>query len=384
MERVCANALDLVRRSVLSSPVANASFVTTGDIHDMWIRDSTDEVRPLIGRGEYSTVASVLRMQAFYISTDAYANSFSRVRRPKHAQSPRQKRLHRWDWIATYNYELDSSAFFLRFMMDAWEETRLRRLLDWSADGLIAKATRNVLTTWSDETDHESKSTYRYVQLPRRGRGPPSRYTGMIWTGYRPSDDRSTYGYHIPANVFASTQLHRLADARLWNTTDEARQMASTIDAAVRRFGTKGGLYCYEVNGMGDCNLMDDANMPSLLGLPLLDPTFRVINRTAYKHTREFVLSGRNPYFFKGQGGSGVGSPHTPIDHVWPLALIIQYATSDNDSERRQMLAMLENHAIAHGGLLHESFSVKHGRRFTRPSFVWPNALLLTHVCNQN
>lgn len=54
-------------------------------------------------------------------------------------------------------------------------------------------------------------------------------------------------------------------------------------------------VYCYETDGMGNCNLMDDANVPSLLSIPYLDPSGEDYNREVYKNTREFILSDKNP-----------------------------------------------------------------------------------------
>ena len=36
--------------------------------------------------------------------------------------------------------------------------------------------------------------------------------TGLIWSGFRPSDDACTYGYLIPSNMFASVVLGYLAE----------------------------------------------------------------------------------------------------------------------------------------------------------------------------
>ena len=54
---------------------------------------------------------------------------------------------------------------------------------------------------------------------------------------------------------------------------------------------------------------MDDANMPSLLSLPI----YGYLNQTdeIYARTRAAVLSSRNPWSSNGTAGAGVGSPHT-------------------------------------------------------------------------
>jgi hypothetical protein len=56
---------------------------------------------------------------------------------------------------------------------------------------------------------------------------------------------------------------------------------------------------------------MDDANVPSLLSIPLYarnvlaeNPVFEDI----YQNTRRFVLSPNNPFFFVGRSCCGIGS----------------------------------------------------------------------------
>ena len=45
---------------------------------------------------------------------------------------------------------------------------------------------------------------------------------------------------------------------------------------------------------------MDDANIPSLLSIPLLDPSMEMYDKTIYEETKRFALSKQNQYYFTG------------------------------------------------------------------------------------
>ena len=126
-----------------------------------------------------------------------------------------------------------------------------------------------------------------------------------------------------------------------------------------------------EVDGLGHAKLMDDANVPSLLSVPLLGGSY---NQKVYANTRRFILSSKNPYYYHGRYASGVGSAHTPIDFVWPMSLIVQYRTAQGNIERGRIVRELAL-SSAGDGALHESFNVNDPRRYTRPKFGWVNAL---------
>merc|ERR1712091_807819 len=101
---------------------------------------------------------------------------------------------------------------------------------------------------------------------------------------------------------------------------------------------------------------MDDANAPSLLSLPLLEYTNT--SDPVYRATRQRVLSRANPFFFESRDGafSGIGSPHTGPGRIWPLSLIIQALTSEDEAEIAGCLAQLEAAAAA-TGFMHEAFA---------------------------
>ncbi len=125
-------------------------------------------------------------------------------------------------------------------------------------------------------------------------------------------------------------------------------------------------ILAYEVDGLGGFKLQDDANYPSLLSLPFLGGQRNLL----YRQTREFCLSNANPWFFSGPHGSGVGSPHTGENMIWPLAIAMQGITADKPADQLAALRLIER-TRSSNGFIHESFDVSNPERFTRDWFSW-------------
>jgi meiotically up-regulated gene 157 (Mug157) protein len=155
----------------------------------------------------------------------------------------------------------------------------------------------------------------------------------------------------------------------------EARALAKEVETALRQYAivdiAAGPIWAYEVDGYGGQVLMDDANVPSLLGLPYLgsspDPAL-------YGRTRNFVWSEKNPWFYKGSAGEGIGGPHIGRDMIWPMSQIIFALTSNSDIEIVRTIRMLQR-SSANTGFMHESYHKDDPARFTRAWFAWANTL---------
>lgn len=89
----------------------------------------------------------------------------------------------------------------------------------------------------------------------------------------------------------------------------------------------------FEVDGYRSKYFMDDANIPSLLSLPVLG--FVSARNEVYQSTRKYALSEANPFFFKGTQGEGIGGPHVGYQMAWPMAIVVRGMTSNDDSEVR-------------------------------------------------
>ncbi|WP_102124704.1 glycoside hydrolase family 125 protein [Deinococcus planocerae] len=373
------------------------TFVITGDIPAMWLRDSAAQVRPYLllapsDPAASDLIAGVVRRQVEYVLHDPYANAFNETASGARWEDDQTEMS---DLVWERKYEVDSLCAVLHLAFQLWRATGRTDHLDTR----FRAAAALILEVWRREQRHEAESPYRFVrtawqergQLPRGGLGSPIAETGMTWSGFRPSDDACRYGYLVPSNMYAVVvlgHLERLADEVLddLDLLREARSLAASIQAGLDahakvehpEFGT---IYAYEVDGLGNYLLMDDANVPSLLSLPYLGSCAQ--DDPLYLNTRRFVLSRANPYFYSGRAAAGVGSPHTPTGYVWPIALAIQGLTATDDVERLEMLRLLET-TDAGTLWMHESFSADDPRRFTRPWFSWANAMLcelVLHGC---
>ncbi len=356
-------------------------FVLTGDIPAMWLRDSTWQLRPLLAAAHeaqtYEVLAGVSRRQAAYVLLDPYANAFNPSpngncwHRDFESQSP---------WVFERKYELDSLAAFLDL---ALRLHRASNRCDHLDEQFVAAATL-ALEIIEREQQHDPAS-YQFVrlgaaahdQLSHDGFGAPVGRTGMSWSGFRPSDDACTYGYLIPANAHAAVVLEQLADLPALVHLAEpirakARAIAGDIRAGISAHAVtvkdERRIYAYEVDGLGQQVHMDDANVPSLLSLPYLgwcEP-----DDALYAATRDWVLSDANPWFSRGAAGFGIGSPHTPPSHIWPIAIAMVGLTSTDPHEVADCLDLLE--ATDGGtGRMHESFHCDSPDVFTRAWFSW-------------
>jgi meiotically up-regulated gene 157 (Mug157) protein len=382
--------------------------VITGDIPAMWLRDSSTQLWPYLtmaagdpaGPLSDALVGVALHQQEL-IAHDPYANAFNVFRDdadpPK--RNPSRHRRDRWGdhhadpLIWERKYEVDSLCFPIQLTARMVEITGRQDLLGDRFEAVARAAFR----TLRIEQDHEERSDYRFVRphgdglsrLARNGFGSPVAKTGLTWSAFRPSDDACTYGYNVPANLHAAAALQDLA--RLWemrgsqdakepNLAADALALSAELRSAVVRcgvvqYGDLGEIMAYEVNGFGDQLLMDDANLPSLLGLPLVaGGGYGDYEDPLYRSTRAFVLSQRNPTYTAGSVLSGIGSPHTRKGWVWPVALATQGLTTA-DLDARIGLVETMARTTAGTGHMHESINADDDRRFTRPWFCWADAM---------
>ncbi|WP_427050775.1 glycoside hydrolase family 125 protein [Paenibacillus sp. TC-CSREp1] len=364
------------------------TFVITGDIPAMWLRDSAAQVRPYLilaseDRELSDMIAGLVERQLRYILLDPYANAFNETESGNGHQTDLTEMN---DWIWERKYEIDSLAYPIQLSYLLWRNTG--RIDQFNT--VFREAVSRIIALWQVEQHHETRSPYTFQRLDapetdtltREGRGTETVYTGMTWSGFRPSDDRCEYGYLIPSNMFAVVALRYVQEIALKVLQDNemaeaARKLAEQIDEGIRKYGIVehpeyGMIYAYETDGQGNYNLMDDANVPSLLSLPYLG--YVTEDDEIYQNTRRFILSKANPYFYEGSAASGIGSPHTPEGYIWHIALSMQGLTSGDMQEKMNMLELIRQ-TDAGTGLTHEGFSANDPHEYTRPWFSWSNML---------
>lgn len=363
-------------------------FVVTGDIPAMWLRDSTAQVElyTRFAREDeelQEILEGVIRKQAEQVLADPYANAFN----PDDTDPDRgwKDETKRGPLIWERKYEVDSLCAPVWLAYAYWKATD--RTGFFSAQWLDMLKT--VICVFRLEQDH-SRSEYSFQRhdcpesdtLPCEGRGTPVALTGMTWSGFRPSDDRCMYGYLIPSQIMAVCAMRKgaeIAEAVYGDagTASDARSLAEEIEEGIRKYGIVkhpvfGEIYAYEVDGLGNVNLMDDGNSPSLLGIPYLG--YAEADDPLYQRTRSYVLSRENPYYYEGKMAKGMGSPHTPAGYVWPIGLTMQALTS---TDREEILGILKMLSETHAGTnyMHESFDPDDPEVYTRPWFAWANTL---------
>ncbi|HTJ66840.1 MAG TPA: glycoside hydrolase family 125 protein [Actinospica sp.] len=363
-------------------------YLVTGDIPAMWLRDSAAQVLPLLRLGEYvpaawQFAADVLRRQLSFIALDPYANAFNAG--PDGAGHQRDRTAMTPD-VWERKYEVDSLCYPLHLAERFWHATGRTDVFD----DLYWRAVERSLDVWEVEQDHEARSGYRFQRrfarsngtLARGGRGRPVAVTGLTWSAFRPSDDACVHHYNVPGNMFASLVLSRLpaiaevADPHSNTLIERATRLREGIERGLREHAVvqdpvTGPRWAYEVDGLGGVLEIDDANVPSLLSLPRLG--YCAADDPLYVATRKFILSPRNRYFYAGEVAAGIGSPHTPRRHVWPIALATAALTDPDEAVKRATVAKL---LATRGGTdrIHESFHVDRPRKWTRAWFSWAEA----------
>jgi len=366
-----------------------SAFVITGDIHAMWLRDSAAQVHhylPVAAQNDElaDIIEKMIKRYAIYVPKDPYANAFNEC---DNDRGHKTDLTFRSPWVWERKYEVDSLCSVIFIAYKFWKKTGRTGHLDED----YKKMLEIILDLWETEQYHAEKSPYTFERpdapvqtdtLQCDGRGTPVAYTGMTWSGFRPSDDACDYHYLIPSEMYAVVVLRYLAEIAREIYGDEAlalraEKLGAEIDAGIQAYGIVdhpkyGKIYAYETDGLGNYNLMDDANVPSLLSAPYLG--YCQANDPIYQNTRRFILSEDNPFYFSGSKLHGIGSPHTKPGYVWPISLALQGLTSSDPAEIEEVLSMM---ATSHAGtyFMHESIDANDEYNFSRTWFAWANSI---------
>ncbi len=369
-----------------------STYVFTGDIPAMWLRDSSVQLSPYIklAAGDddlQRMIAGTIKRQISYIHIDPYANAFNEKANGA-CWAKDETETNPWVWER--KYEIDSLCYPLWLSRRYWQATG-----DYSVfDEDFKRAAHLIVDLWRTEQRHRELSPYSFQRSDCRasdtltdgGLGAPVGYTGMTWSGFRPSDDACRYGYLVPSNMFASVVLEHIRQVATQVWADEelassAQTLKADIDSGIDKYARiehEGEtIYAYEVDGLGNHHLMDDANVPSLLSMPYLG--FCDVDDPTYLATRRFVLSEANPYFYQGKVARGIGSPHTPSGYVWHIALSMQGLTANSLQEMDDVIDMLEA-TDGDTGFMHEGFHPDDPATFTREWFAWANSIFSEFV----
>ena len=365
------------------------TYVITGDIDAMWLRDSSAQVWPYMQFADKDKdlkhlIAGVINRQTSYILKDPYANAFY--------DDPNKK----GEWTSDLTdmkagvherkYEIDSLCYPIRLAYNYWKTTGDESPFDQNWQNAI----KSILKVFKDQQQKEGKGAYSFQrETPHgtdtrtlKGYGYPVNPVGLICSAFRPSDDSTVFSFLIPSNFFAVVSLDQAAEmmealAKDTATAKELRALRDEVKQAIQEYAIVdhkkyGKIYAFEIDGYGNHLLMDDANVPSLLSLPYLDAID--VNDPIYQNTRKFVWSLDNPFFFKGTAAEGIGGPHVGMDMIWPMAITMRGLTSTDKDEIKECINMLKD-THSGTGFMHESFNKNDPKDFSRSWFAWANTL---------
>jgi uncharacterized protein len=365
------------------------TYVITGDIDAMWLRDSSAQVWPYLPLMPedpqlQQLIAGVINRQTKCILLDPYANAFykdeTKVSEWKSDFTEMKPGVHERKW------EVDSLCYPIRLAYGYWKISKDTA----SFDGAWHEAISKIVQTFREQQRKDGKGPYHFQRrtetqtdtVAGHGYGNPGKPVGLICSIFRPSDDATVFPYLVPANFFAVVSLRQAAEMVEIIHHDMAlarqcRALADEVESALKenavvQHAKLGRVYAYEIDGYGNYYCIDDGNVPSLLSLPYLGAV--KADDQIYQHTRQLVLSGANPYFCQGKAAAGPGGPHVGMGMIWPLGLIVQGLTSTNDTEIRECLITLQK-THAGTGFMHEAFNKDNPNNFTRPWFAWANTI---------
>ena len=365
------------------------TFIITGDIDAMWLRDSTAQVwpyLPLIKKDKKikNLIKGLINRQAKCVIRDPYANSFykdlSRVSAHNKDIPTPIAGVHEQKW------EVDSLCYVIRLSYHYYKLTGDNSIFDetWIQSSKI------IYDTFLTEQRKNGESPYTFIRNGTAmvdapvfsGTGRPFKPNGMICSMFRPSDDATMYPFLIPSNIFAAISMKQLSEIYKSEKMDlvfaeKCLSMSIEVNQAIEKYAIKehldfGKIYSYEIDGFGNNLYMDDANVPSLMSLAYLDSKFK--KDEVYLNTRKFLLSDNNPYFLNGKAAEGQASPHTGKDKIWPMGIILRAMTSESDKEIEKCLKMLVN-THAGTGFMHEAFDKDDPSKYFRSWFAWANTL---------
>ena len=373
------------------------TYVITGDIDAMWLRDSSAQVFPYLSLAKEdeklkNLLKGVINKQIEFVLLDPYANAFyddnQKVSEWKNDFTEMKPGVHERKW------EIDSLCYVMRLSYHYWKTTGDASIFDedWKNAMLL------ILKTFREQQRKENKGPYKFQRgngnpLDTQfggGYGNPTHKNGLIHSMFRPSDDATFYPFLISSNMFAVVSLRQISEIfktifSSLNVDNQFIELANEVDEAIKNYAIFerkdfGKIYALEIDGFGNALFMDDANVPNLLSIPYLGYTS--YHDEVYKNTRKFSLSTANPWFNEGKFAKGIGGPHVGENKIWPLGLIMQALTTDDDEEIFYCLKTLKN-THSGTGFIHESFDVNNPKDFSRSWFAWANTLfgeLILHL----
>ena len=385
-------------------PLNNDTFIITGDIKAMWLRDSSFQIFPYLkfctkDENLNKMILGLFNRQLNCIKIDPYANAFNKddskssiwkndITYKKNSEGKFINAMNNFLWER--KYELDSLLIPIYTMCLYINYTQNFSILNEKFFeclniilNLIEKEKRG-----TDDEDKENGPEYffqRKIEEPfdslHLGRGNPSKSNDLIKSSFRNSDDCTLFSYNIPENAFLVVTFKKLIEILekfkpKFEKINKLKEISNKIYKSIFLNGVfkdenNNNFFAFEIDGFGNYYFMDEAGYPNLISLPFFG--FLSNEDEIYKTTRKKILSSRNPYYIKGKFGDGLSSSHGNRKYIWTLFTIMRGLTSNDKNEVEECLNLLVNSAVK-TGFMHESFDVDDVDKFTREWFCWANS----------
>lgn len=377
--------------------------ILTGDIPAMWNRDSAVQIRPFLTIVEESEsmkklFRGLIKNYTKQIALDPYANAFkvSTCDEEGHTDDLTEIKGGIWE----RKFEIDSLCYPIQiaylYYLNSGDKSIFTEEFFEMMNSIIKvyKTEQNHSTssyTFKRVNDwllFENPGQIKYETLRNEGKGTPVKECGLIWSGFRPSDDACQLHYLIPSNQFAIVTMKHMVEIidlvypEALELKAEIEELIIVVEEALQKYAVVnhekfGDVYAYEVDGYGNRLLMDDANVPSLLSLPYLG--YCSEENKLYRNTRNLILSKENPFYYSGEVGEGIGSPHTPENYAWHISNGIRGLSSSSIDEVDYCLDMYKKTDCG-CGMFHEGYNVDNPQEYTREWFSWSNSIYVELV----
>ncbi len=281
----------------------------------------------------HNLILGAINTQSEYVIESPYCNAFqpppiSGLPITHNGQDDNVHPAYEPSSVFECKYELDSLAHFLTLANDFYDHTGSTEFLTprWylALETILDVLDQQSQPTFDSETGRYRRNHYTFSRNTNTGTetlnlngvgNPLNNGTGLVRSAFRPSDDATILGFFIPANAQMAVQLKRTAailkTASKNSLAQKVEKWSKTITDGVWEHGVVhhkvfGDVFAYEVDGYGSSILMDDANYPSLLAMPVMG--FVGPDDQVYQNTRNMLLSkASNPYYLTGKDFHGIG-----------------------------------------------------------------------------
>jgi meiotically up-regulated gene 157 (Mug157) protein len=325
------------------------TFVITGDIPAMWLRDSAFQLIPYLKHANddeklNKMLQYAIKRQVDSILIDPYANAFNKdeLTSPffsdntfKKVNGTQVNGMTKKIWERKYELNSPLSALFFHYKYFKFTNntefinTKYLEMLN-----TVIKLIKEQSLGTDDEDENSVGWTYffqRNYQEPfdslHMGRGNPVKTCGLVRSSFRGSDDSTLLPFNIAENAFLVSTFKKVTElleffTQLKNISEdlikeiqviknEINEIIVKVNNAIIENGilnknsegkiTENSYFAYEVDCFGNSYFMDDSNYPSLMGLKFINYVEENSEMySVWNNTKKRILSKQyNPYYFE-------------------------------------------------------------------------------------